>query len=182
MRRSDPHPGLAFVMLGLMVVFICAFAVLLAGIVIAPSHGGEFGPLPDPAMTPGAINPDVTQDNIDSTICVKGWTKTIRPPEAYTNALKLKQLRNKGAVDMDPKDWEEDHLVSLEIGGHPSDPRNLWPEAYAGPWGARVKDKIENRLHREVCARRLSLRDAQEMISHDWIAAYKRYFPETAAH
>ena len=36
--------------------------------------------IPDPRFTPGAINPDVTQENIDSTICVPGFTKTIRPP------------------------------------------------------------------------------------------------------
>ena len=147
---------------------------LLSG---CPAHAGD---LPDLTITPGAINPDVTQDNIAQTICVKGWTKTIRPPEAYTTALKLKQLRDEGATDMDPRHYEEDHDISLELAGHPTDPRNLWPEAYAGAWGARVKDRVENRLHREVCAGRLSLREAQRMISEDWIAAYERYFPTTA--
>ncbi|MGW4529241.1 hypothetical protein [Amycolatopsis sp. NPDC004378] len=39
-------------------------------------------PLPDPACTPGALNPDVTQASIGSTICVSGWTATIRPRPA----------------------------------------------------------------------------------------------------
>jgi hypothetical protein len=43
---------------------------------------------PDPETTPGVINPEVTQANIQQTICVKGWTTTIRPPASYTNSLK----------------------------------------------------------------------------------------------
>ena len=43
-----------------------------------------------PMLTPGALNPDVTQVNIHSTICVPGWTATIRPPPDYTDALKVK--------------------------------------------------------------------------------------------
>src|SRR5690242_17427199 len=39
--------------------------------------------LPDPNCTPGVTNPDVTQDNLDSTICARGYTKTIRPPVSY---------------------------------------------------------------------------------------------------
>lgn len=149
---------------------------LIALFLAFPAWADVAGPLPDPVTTPGAINPAVTQATIETTICVRGWTKTIRPPETYTDALKLRQLEDEGAVDMDPRHYEEDHLISLEIGGSPSDPRNLWPEPYAGQWGARVKDRIENRLHREICAGRLSLDEAQTMIREDWIAAYKRYF------
>lgn len=43
--------------------------------------------LPDSAITPGAINPDITQENIRQTVCVKGFTKTIRPPAYFTNKL-----------------------------------------------------------------------------------------------
>src|SRR6266508_664195 len=45
-------------------------------------------PLPDPSCTPGITNPDVSQDTIDQTICVSGWTATVRPPTSYTNPLK----------------------------------------------------------------------------------------------
>jgi hypothetical protein len=34
---------------------------------------------PDPSLHPGATNPDVTQESINSTICKSGFTKTIRP-------------------------------------------------------------------------------------------------------
>src|SRR5439155_11220616 len=43
--------------------------------------------------TPGVLNPDVRQDTIGRTICVQGWTRTIRPPSAYTSRLKAEQMR-----------------------------------------------------------------------------------------
>jgi hypothetical protein len=55
-------------------------------------------------------------------------------------------------------DYQEDHLISLELGGHPTDPRNLWPEPY--PRASEV-DSIENDLNAKVCAGKLSLEDAQ---------------------
>ena len=51
-------------------------------------------------------------------------------------------------------DYQEDHLISLELGGHPTDPRNLWPEPY--PRASEV-DSIENDLNAKVCAGQLSL-------------------------
>lgn len=110
-----------------------------------------------PTLTPGALNPDVTQANIRETICVRGWTKTIRPPVAYTNALKVKQMSAYGESG-DPSDYQEDHLISLELGGDPRDPRNLWPEPY--PRASDV-DRIENELNAKVCSGELSLAEAQ---------------------
>jgi hypothetical protein len=78
--------------------------------------------LPDPARTPGAINPAVTQETIGSTICVRGWTRTIRPPGQYTSALKRQQIRDFGYADRRMSDYEEDHLVPLGLGGSPTDP------------------------------------------------------------
>ena len=108
-------------------------------------------------LTPGALNPGVTQANIHETICVRGWTRTVRPPVEYTNALKLKQMRQYG-LSGNPADFLEDHLISLELGGDPRDPRNLWPEPY--PRAAKV-DTIENELNAKVCSGALSLADAQ---------------------
>ena len=49
--------------------------------------------LPDPKCTPGAIDPAVTQDNIDSTICIPGYTKTVRPPVSITEPQKLESMK-----------------------------------------------------------------------------------------
>jgi hypothetical protein len=107
---------------------------------------------------PGVLNPGVTQATIRSTICVSGWTKTVRPPVDYTNALKAKQLRAYGETGS-LSDYQEDHLISLELGGNPTDPRNLWPEPYPR---ASAVDQIENELNAQVCGGTLSLHDAQE--------------------
>ena len=57
-----------------------------------------------------------------------------------------------------PSAFQEDHLISLELGGHPTDARNLWPEPY--PRAAEV-DRIENELNAKVCSGDLTLTDAQ---------------------
>jgi len=138
---------------------LVTIALLLLAIAIVSPHGSSSkGPYhADVARTPGVLNPDVTQGNINSTICLHGWTKTIRPPTSYTNALKEKQMREYG-VGGSTSDYQEDHLVSLELGGHPTDPRNLWPEPY--PRASEV-DSIENELNAKVCAGELSLDKAQ---------------------
>jgi hypothetical protein len=139
---------------------LLAAAVLLAVIALVlhfGQHAGVPAVVADPVRTPGVLNPDVTQATIGSTICVTGWTRTIRPPTEYTNALKRKQMRayrETGAAS----DYQEDHLISLELGGHPTDPRNLWPEPY--PRAAKV-DTIENDLNQQVCDGSLTLAEAQ---------------------
>jgi len=137
--------------------------------------------LPLSRVTPGAINPAVRQSNIHSTICLSGYTRTIRPSSSYTTALKRQQLAGAYSYfhDTYTGDFEEDHLISLELGGSPSDPRNLWPEPYAGSTGARIKDKIENRLHALVCSGQISLARAQTAIAKNWYTAYLRYMSET---
>jgi hypothetical protein len=124
-----------------------------------------------PAGTPGALNPAVTQATIRATICVRGWTATIRPPASYTTGLKIAQLKARGWPDQSTKDYEEDHLVPLEIGGAPRDPANLWPELRVGPKGAPVKDREENALHADVCAGRTTLAAARAKIVADWPAS-----------
>ena len=108
-------------------------------------------------MTPGVLNPDVTQATIGSTICVRGWTRTIRPPSDYTSRLKVEQMRAYG-LGGSTSDYQEDHLISLELGGHSSDPRNLWPEPE--PRASEV-DRIENELNDKVCRGELTLQEAQ---------------------
>ena len=133
--------------------------------------------LPDPSFTPGTINPEVTQLNIHSTVCVKGYTKTIRPPAHYTNKLKKRQMREYGYADRNPKHYEEDHLIALSIGGAPDDPRNLWPEPRKSEWSAKQKDRLEFVLYKMVCAQEISLAEAQLAMATNWIEAWKRYVP-----
>ena len=129
-------------------------AVAWARLIVLPTH------------TPGARYARVTQARIESTICRAGWTATIRPPTSYTNALKARQLAAWGYTNRKPGSYEEDHLISLELGGAPRSQRNLWPQ----PWAqARADDRLENTWHTMVCSGRLTLRQAQTLE-----LAYKR--------
>jgi len=112
-------------------------------------------------VTPGVLNPDVSQRTIASTICASGWTSEIRPSSDYTGRLKLEQMRAYGRTGT-PDGYQEDHLISLELGGHPTDPRNLWPEPRPR---AEAVDRIENELNAAICSGRVTLAAAQQRIS-----------------
>lgn len=129
----------------------------------------SIGGLPDRDCTPGVVDPAVTQDNLKATICHAGYTATVRPPVDYTNALKKQGMADYGEPGT-AADYEEDHLIPLELGGSPTDPNNLWPEPYAEPNGARDKDRVENFLHDEVCSGRMALAEAQNLIATNWEA------------
>jgi hypothetical protein len=138
-----------------------AALVLLALLLLGRHDGGGTRFVADPRITPGALNPAVTEATLATTVCVSGWTATIRPPTEYTNHLKLVQLKEYGFPG-GPADYQEDHFISLGLGGDPTDPRNLWPE----PWPrARAVDTIERELHSELCAGRRSLADVQRRIA-----------------
>lgn len=124
------------------------------------------GVLPDPRCTPGATNPAVTQADIATTICHPGYSASVRPPEAYTEALKRRLMASYGAR-YPMRSYELDHLVSLELGGAPSDPRNLWPEYGASP---NAKDRVEDAAHRAVCDHLMRLATAQYLVASNWVA------------
>ena len=156
-----------------------AGAAFLAGPSAPAAHADitcstSYSPLPDPSCTPGALNPDVTQDTIDSTICVSGWTSTIRPPVSYTNPLKVQQIAEYGYSDTSTADYEEDHFVPLELGGAPRDPNNLWPQPRyddGSGYTSANKDSVENKLKAAVCNGTVTLADAQNAIMTNWTTA-----------
>lgn len=136
--------------------------------------------LPDPACTPGAANTrDVTQATIGTTICVSGYTssgqrsdgRSVRPPVSYTDALKLQGIAAYGYTDKNPSDYEEDHLLPLELGGDGYATRNLWPEPRYGQHPAASKDALENEMRSLVCSGTVSLAAAQRAIATDWETA-----------
>jgi hypothetical protein len=141
----------------------------------SPSGGKKrVGPdeaYPSPSLTPGATDPGVTQDDIQSTICVPGYTKTVRPPETITHNLKL-QIMETYRASGELRDYELDHFIPLELGGCPDCVSNLWPEPYGSNLGARQKDQVENYLHREVCSGNMTLTQAQDAIRTDWAKVY----------
>jgi hypothetical protein len=134
-------------------------------------------PLPDPHCTPGAVDPQVTQADIGSTICSSGFTSSIRPPEDVTEPEKEASAAAYGYTGS-LHVAEYDHLVPLELGGDPNDPANLWVEPPDNPGAtsfANTKDKLEGRLNRLVCDGQLPLATAQQAIAGNWVWAYQAY-------
>ena len=135
-----------------------------------PLHCHSSSGLPDRHCTPGATYPGVTQADIGRTICRSGWTATIRPPESYTENLKHKMITEYGYRDKRLHDYEEDHLIPLELGGAPRSVRNLWPEYDRGKI-PNPKDKVEDALRTAVCDHQVQLTAAQRAIARDWKTA-----------
>lgn len=156
-------------------MIVLAFVAFLLS---APSHSAPLG-YPDVKLTPGVTNAAITQSNINDNLCNPHWsTKTIRPTASYTDALKKEQLKRYAYADQNPSHYEEDHAISLELGGHPKDPKNLWPEPRYGQWSADKKDRLENYLHKQVCSGKMTLKEAQKEIHPNWVKYYQKYFKQ----
>jgi hypothetical protein len=164
--------------------------------IITPASGGTVdtasvpaGVLPDAHLTPGATDPAVAQETIERTICVRGYSKSVRPSIAVTDPIKREVLSRYAALgdpwraDQERGHYELDHLISLELGGAPADPANLWPEPYERPnrmhgavagttVGSESKDRLENSLHDAVCSGRMPLAAAQHAIATNWYQAW----------
>ena len=133
--------------------------------------------VPDPQKTPGAFRAGLTTEKI----CATKWGKDERH---VTAAMKNQVFALYGySGNDDPKcvpagkrHCEIDHLISRELGGA-DDVANLWPQSYGGhPWNAVLKDTLENRLHKEVCRKAITLRLARTMLLEDWRKAYTNYY------
>ena len=130
-------------------------------------------PLPDPACTPGAVNPDVTPSTLRRTICAQGYSARVRPPRAVTDREKRLSARAYGYSGSFAT-AELDHLVPLGVGGDPNDARNLWLEPNddaRAATNANGKDQVEDVLHDAVCAGRVGLTQAQRAIATNWTTA-----------
>jgi hypothetical protein len=165
---------------------VAAATLLIALLVATPAEAATAASgvlrtgLPNRTLTPGTTNPAVTQATIHRTICVRGWTATIRPSSSYTTALKIRQLATYGFADRRLADYEEDHLISLELGGSPTSAKNLWPEPHhirigGLDLGSYAKDGFENHLRSLVCAGHLSLASAQHEIAVNWVAYWRSW-------
>ena len=129
--------------------------------------------MPDSALTPGEA---VTTDA--AVICRPGYATNIRPEGALWRQLKEEAYARYGLPrghrtfvnqsGVRQAAYQVDHLVPLELGGSPTDLRNLWPQPIVA---AKQKDEIENELHDFVCSGQMSLRQAQTAIARDWKTA-----------
>ena len=82
---------------------------------------------------PGVFFADVHQGNVAQTICVPGWTATIRPSKSFTQGLKRVMLARAGLPPTEAVKYELDHFVPLAVGGHPRSEDNLWLQRGVAP-------------------------------------------------
>lgn len=138
----------------------------------APAPTVAAGDLPCVQTSHGCIstNPDVTEATLGQTICVTGYTKTVRPATSYTNGVKKKLLREAGIDEAQIGQYELDHIIPLAVGGHPRKLSNLMLQGWDGEDGANKKDGLERKLQNMVCAAKIVLADAQYCIAEDWVA------------
>lgn len=142
------------------------------------SAAATAGDLPDLNLTPGATDPEVNESNIKESICRVthfSWEEGHMPPPSFLESIKKEQLKLYGYTDGSVKHYQMDHLIPLSLGGHPTDPKNIWPQLLITKWSARRKDYLEEILHDKVCKGELKLQDAQEQIRTNWIDAYKKF-------
>lgn len=123
------------------------------------------GAMPDQGCTPGSIINTVTKDQV----CTPGYSKSVRNVSQKT---KNQIFSEYGIASHSPGEFEVDHLISLELGGS-NDTANLWPEAAEPRPGFHEKDKVENFLHDRVCRGEITLQQAQQQISSNWLAIYQ---------
>ena len=134
-----------------------------------------------PRETPGAIDPAITQANIDTTICRPGYARSARPSYSVTGPLKRRMMDQQHPGER-MADYELDHLIPISIGGAPLDRRDLWLQSRRGQANAGDKNVLAYVLWRLVCEHRVPLETAQHAISRDWTKAYQTYAtPENVA-
>lgn len=118
--------------------------------------------LPDTNCTPGAI-----LNSTKEQICKSGYSKSVRN---VSEGLKKRVYEEYGITSHAAGEYEVDHFISLALGGS-NDIANLWPEAANPKPGFHEKDKVENFLHGEMCAGKITLAQAQEYVSWKWLEA-----------
>jgi len=132
--------------------------LLLLVLIASPLHA-------QPIRVEMLYNPAVTQETVETTICVPGWTRGARPSSSYTRRVKIALTRELAIPQEMLGDFELDHRIPLGLGGAPYEPSNLelqpWDEAFE-------KDRKEACLARAVCAGRLALDEARRRIWTDW--------------
>jgi hypothetical protein len=129
--------------------------------------------LPNPNITPGETNPELTK----SVVCDSRYrTGDVRKVSEATKLQVYKNynVKNHEGYCSSAYGCEVDHLIPLLLGGSNSQ-KNLWPQPFSGEWNARMKDRLEVKLGNLVCSGKVSLEQAQKDISSNWIEAYKKY-------
>jgi hypothetical protein len=119
---------------------------------------------PNHTMTPGVImSTNVTE------ICKSGYADSVRNiPQKTINLVyeeyKLSTNQPAGAFQID-------ELIPIQLGGS-NDIKTLWPQPGKPIPGYNEKDILEDYYYKQVCAGKMSLQSAQEILSTNWIQGF----------
>jgi hypothetical protein len=199
-RKSPSRKGSAYGVLAGVVMAAASAGIAQVGVTsqrgLPAPRPAAGSPLPEAFYHPDPLHPGAVNPSMDAKrICSPAFhTSSVRPSSSYTQRLKKLELGEGGSIKGPSgqtytvegeglpgkiEDYELDHLISLQLGGDPEDPANLWMEPWekkkgklaAAGRGAESKDVVENRLHRQVCEGKISLDRAQTEIAEDWMSA-----------
>jgi hypothetical protein len=137
-------------------------ATLMVALLLLTNQEGH-AYLPNPKLTPG----DVVEISRDE-LCYD-----VRSLPDVSIAIK-RQVFDRYGMSSQSMGYNVDHLIPIALGGSNSI-KNLWPQPLAGEWNYQMKNRLEAKLRKLVCAGTLSLEQAQKEISSDWTEAYKKY-------
>ena len=157
--RDEPDPTVAGV-----VLIVGMLAVLgLGAAAVQRTHYRHDGRwvLNDTVLTPGAI---ATSDT--AVVC----HRTTAALRHVTLAMHHAIFAAYGIPWAQHARYEDDHLVSLELGGR-NDNANRWPQPYPQAYS---KDSVENWAHRQACRGKRSLADLQRQLVTDWVVLYRQ--------
>jgi hypothetical protein len=121
---------------------------------------------PDPAKTPGKVDPNCSMKDICPHLS-DAWN--VRHVD---ESMKKEVCKEYGITEGCPgPKWELDHFIDRSICGADST-WNLWPQPLAE---AKIKDhKVEDVLHKQVCAGKMTLTAAQACMKSGWVACGKK--------
>jgi hypothetical protein len=125
--------------------------------------------LPDKTLTPGD-SLRVSKDDL----CKSEYES---PTSKVPTALK-REVFDRYGINPNTIGYNVDHLIPVGLGGSNSI-KNLWPQPLSGAWNYDMKNHLEKRLLKLVCAGKLELEQARREIATDWTSAYRKYIGES---
>lgn len=130
------------------------FAIFLLALALAAQVGAEEKLVPSPKLTPGRV---ATREKERGGVTLKMEKKVFA-------RYHLPWSRR--------AEFKIDHLIPLELGGADTID-NLWPQSLrTKPYDADRKELLTEMLLARIRAGQMTLAQAQEQISRDWIDAF----------
>ncbi|MCU1330994.1 MAG: hypothetical protein JWN34_6364 [Bryobacterales bacterium] len=164
---AGQRPRRAEWLVGRVLAAAACVCVVAGTVVLLEIRARAEGPRPNAAMTPGETRPISLAE-----VCSHPTAEVV--VQDISLETRQRVLEKYGVRSGVPGDFEVDYLITPDLGGAET-VRNLWPQPYSARWNAKVKDRLEQRLHDLVCAGKVDLETAQRDIATDWIGAYKKY-------